>query len=145
MTEYKGFMGEKWAKFHTTPSKTRWGNTSHYEKYWWISESGKVHITYNYRPDESWPVISPIGGHANRRYLAISINDACEKYIHRLVARFFVKNDDPENFGVVHHCDHDKFNNHYTNLVWTDHRTNLRLAREHKAALKLVREHEQGS
>lgn len=130
MDNFINYLGQRWAKFHTTPSKTRWGVTADYEKYWYISDHGNVMIRYNYRPDEDFPRIALIGGHPDKQYQAISINNACEKYIHRLVCRFFVENPKPDEYNVVHHIDESKMNNHYTNLVWTTHKENLRLARE---------------
>lgn len=40
--------------------------------------------------------------------------------VHKLVAYYFVKNDDPENKNAVIHKDYDKINNHYSNLKWVD-------------------------
>jgi hypothetical protein len=39
-------------------------------------------------------------------------------YAHRLVAEYFVKNDDPEHKTFVHHKDENKLNNNADNLEW---------------------------
>lgn len=41
-------------------------------------------------------------------------------YIHRLVAKAFVDNDDPEHKVEINHKDEVKTNNYYTNLEWCD-------------------------
>ena len=38
--------------------------------------------------------------------------------VHRLVAKYFVKNNDIINNTDVHHKDHNKLNNNYLNLEW---------------------------
>ena len=43
------------------------------------------------------------------------------KYVHRLVAEYFVDNPDPENFKEVDHLDTNPSNNIYTNLRWCTH------------------------
>lgn len=40
--------------------------------------------------------------------------------VHKLVAYYFVKNDDPDSKHAVIHKDYDKLNNHYSNLQWVD-------------------------
>lgn len=40
--------------------------------------------------------------------------------LHRLVAMVFVPNPDPDKYKVVQHKDGNVFNNHCTNLEWTD-------------------------
>lgn len=44
--------------------------------------------------------------------------------LHRVVAKAFCVNDDPEMFDVVDHIDRNKFNNVATNLRWTDNSGN---------------------
>ena len=44
--------------------------------------------------------------------------------IHRLVAEAFVKNPRPDLFDLVDHIDHNRSNNHYTNLRWVDSELN---------------------
>ena len=58
----------------------------------------------------------------SRKYPYICIRDENGKCnnlsIHRLVALYFVKNDNPELKTIVHHIDHNIFNYHFTNLMW---------------------------
>lgn len=38
-------------------------------------------------------------------------------YVHRLVAEHYIPN--PNGYDIVDHKDHNKLNNHVTNLIWT--------------------------
>jgi predicted DNA-binding protein len=40
-------------------------------------------------------------------------------YIHKLVAEYYIENDDPENKKVVIHIDNNRQNNYFENLKWT--------------------------
>lgn len=54
-------------------------------------------------------------------YLQVFMMKGSQRYItsvHRMVALAFVPNDDVENKIQVHHIDHNKKNNHYSNLEW---------------------------
>ncbi|AYV85570.1 MAG: putative intron HNH endonuclease [Satyrvirus sp.] len=48
--------------------------------------------------------------------------------IHRLVAKFFIKNDDPENKTVVNHINGNKLDNCVTNLEWVTPSQNVQHA-----------------
>lgn len=60
-------------------------------------------------------------------YRSVCLNDNGHRKmhkVHRLVARAFVENDDPENKTVVNHKDGDKLNNNAKNLEWVTVREN---------------------
>ena len=125
-------MEERWRHFGTTnasnPKRTMNGqlNDGELERYWWISDRGRVKMTTNYNDETKWPKLSLTGGQRTQ-YLAISNNNLIEKYVHRLVARFFVGL--PPETGermTVNHIDGNKLNNHYTNLEWITYKENIR-------------------
>ena len=129
------YHSERWEHFATT--KTGGMHVKHNrERYWHISDHGRVKVTNNYNHEIRWPSISLTGGHPNSRYAAISKNDLQSKYVHRLVAMNFCHNP----FGelsrkiTVDHVDGDKMNNHYTNLEWVTNKENNFRARARKAA-----------
>ena len=75
-----------------------------------------------------------IYSHISKIYLAQSSQGSDYKFvimrgksyrIHRLVAKAFVPNPEPENFNVVNHKNGDKFNNNFDNLEWGDNSYNM--------------------
>lgn len=58
--------------------------------------------------------------HGYRRIRVTDIETNTRRYlrVHRLVAKYFVKNPKPDEFDIVNHIDGDKMNNHYKNLEW---------------------------
>jgi hypothetical protein len=62
-------------------------------------------------------------------YVSIGGNDY---RINRLVAQAFIPN--PENKPIVHHKDHNKLNNHYSNLEWATPQENAVAYQEYKAS-----------
>ena len=119
-------MEEQWKHFDTT--KTGGPNRiTTRERYWWVSDHGRVKITNNYSHSTKWPKVSLTGGHEGSRYAALSPNYLLNKYVHKLVAIMFCHNP----FGVtngreitVDHLDGNKTNNHYTNLQWVTNKEN---------------------
>lgn len=128
------YVREVWEVFHITSNKSRWESTRRYKNYWWISNYGRVKITYNYKDAVHYPLLPCTGGHdkEGQRYHAISVNDAHEKYVHRLVAHYFVDNPDPERFTHVHHKDHNKSNNRWDNLEWCTNEQNMKYYHEYR-------------
>ena len=46
-------------------------------------------------------------------------------YLHRLIAKQFIPNPNPQEFTVVDHINHDKTDYHIENLRWTSQRNNI--------------------
>ena len=98
-----------------------------------VDEFGTVHYT-DFRGDEHEDQ-----GISNKKgYHMIKIKYNKYYYVHRLVARVFVENQAPSYFTVVHHKDHDRSNNHASNLEWTTSQLNnaqkvkMRLTKKNK-------------
>lgn len=51
--------------------------------------------------------------------------DGKQYLAHRLVAKYFVINNNPEKYNVVNHLDENTHNNFATNLEWTTNKNNL--------------------
>jgi DNA-binding Xre family transcriptional regulator len=63
-----------------------------------------------------------IGGSKIQGYKSLNIrakgNKSMNRYVHKLVAEFFIlKEENPDKKFVIH-LDHDKLNNHFENLKW---------------------------
>ena len=50
------------------------------------------------------------------------------EFVHRLVAKTFLENDDPVNKNIVMHLDNDPLNNHVSNLRWGTQAENIQQA-----------------
>ena len=94
---------------------------------WWISDHGNVKMTYGHKDGERPIKTFLTGGHRSSRYLAISTNDAPEKYVHKLVAWAFLPPPAEGEF-TIDHLDMNKLNNHVSNLRWVTHADNINLA-----------------
>lgn len=87
-----------------------------------VSNTGRVWDTKNDRE-----VAQVLAGAPQYYYVNINSDDGQRKLkrVHRFVAKAFVEGQS-EDYDIVDHIDRDKFNNHYTNLRWTDHCGNQR-------------------
>ena len=57
-------------------------------------------------------------------YYALPTNKLSEKYLHRIMAKTYVPNDDPETKTCVDHIDGNKHNNIPSNLEWVSRSEN---------------------
>lgn len=82
-----------------------------------ISNFGRIK-SYAYK---KYPQGKLINGSLVNGYRALSVRlnngETVSKYVHKLVAEFFVKKTNKTQTYVIHK-DHDKLNNHYENLMW---------------------------
>lgn len=93
------------------------------KRFWWISNTGNVVCTNNWNEEVTTPSVSLTSRNkSDTGYYALSQNYFCEKYVHRLVARFFIPN--PFNKKYVNHKDGNPLNNHWRNLEWVTAREN---------------------
>lgn len=92
-----------------------------------VSNTGRVWDTKNDKE-----VAQVLAGKPQYYYVNVFRDDGERKLerVHRFVAKAFVEGQS-EQFNVVDHIDRDKFNNHYTNLRWTDRKGNLRNTDRH--------------
>lgn len=82
-----------------------------------VSNYGRIK-SYAY---EKYPLGKIINGSTVNGYKALNVRlengETISKYIHKLVAEFFVKKTHKHQTYVIHK-DHNKLNNHFENLVW---------------------------
>jgi len=98
--------------------KTRWING--YEDRYAITESGIV-LSYNRKN-----IIEMVGSRNKKRYHHVVLSKKSNKKaysVHRLVAIAFIEN--PDSLPQVDHIDHNKKNNHVSNLRWITNKDNI--------------------
>ena len=65
------------------------------------------------------------------KYVSLRVNDkSVVKYVHRLVGEHFIPN--PHNYPEINHIDHNKANNHVSNLEWCTRQMNSRHSHGHE-------------
>jgi len=115
---------EEWVLFHT---KSFMRGKHPKSNLWWVSNHGKIKMTHGHNDKERSINTFLTGGHRGSRYLAISTNDAPEKYVHKLVAWAFLP-PPLEGEDTIDHIDMNKLNNHISNLRWATHADNINAA-----------------
>lgn len=99
--------------------KEEWKDIKEFERLYKISNLGRV---FSYRNDKCL-VPRP----SKKGYLRVGLwkfGDGKDYYVHRLVAEYFISN---ENLTKeINHKDGDKSNNNYLNLEWVNHLDNMR-------------------
>lgn len=111
--------GEEWSEI-INASDEEWRPVVGFEGSYEVSNKGRVRnvggkeLSIGYDKD-GYPRVSLYANGSNQGYV-----------IHRLVAKAFVENPNPEQFDQVNHIDEDKTNNFFMNLEWCDNLYNRR-------------------
>ena len=67
-------------------------------------------------------------------YVRIYLNNI-KSYKHRIIAQQFIPNDDESNRLFIDHIDHNKINNHISNLRWVSQQENLKNKSSHRGII----------
>ena len=65
-----------------------------------------------------------------------------QHYVHRLVAKMFVYNNDIDNKTIINHKDENPMNNHYTNLEWCTQEYNINYGTRTKRQVETMKNKE---
>ena len=110
--------------------KETWKSIKGFEDYYEISNLGNIRGKVRYF--RNWKAICKLQSRPrkvwahSRGYNAIDLwkdNKAHKFYVHRLVAKAFVKN--PNHYNEVNHINRHKRDNRASNLEWCTHQYNL--------------------
>jgi hypothetical protein len=91
-----------------------------YNEYY-VSRTAEIFRVRTDKPDELIPTKTYPTSRSKRNpqgYLAVATKHLPEKYLHRIMAKAFIPNDDPEHKTDVDHRDGNKHNNQISNLEW---------------------------
>ena len=112
-----------------------WKDIIEYEGLYQVSNFGNVRRIYKTKPCR---ILIPVND--KDCYQRVSLSKNCNKknyFIHRLVAKAFVKN--PYDYPVVNHKDENKQNNNANNLEWCSVKYNTRYNNSHLKRVKKIR------
>ena len=109
---------------------------SGYEGRYAVTSCGKV-LSYRHKK-----FLKPAGGNGN--YQMVTLVDADGKghneYVHRLVAKAYIPNHDPQKYTDVNHKDEVKDHNWVNNLEWCDRKYNNNYGNRTQRAAKAKRQ-----
>ena len=114
-----------------------WKDIKEYEGLYQISNYGRVKSLYHNKER----ILKPHLTKTNYYQIGLSKNGITKQhYIHRLVAKAFVQNDDIDNKTIINHKDENQKNNHYTNLEWCTQEYNINYGTRTQRQVKTVKE-----
>ena len=96
------------------------GKRGFYNEYY-VTPEAEIFRVRTDKPDKLIPTKTYPTSRSKRNpegYLAVATKFLPEKYLHRIMAKAFIPNDDPENKTDVDHLDGNKHNNQISNLEW---------------------------
>lgn len=106
-----------------------WKNIEGYEQYQ-VSNFGNVKTVAN-EATRKERLLKPLAHYKGYKRVGLCLNNKAKFYfIHRLVATYFLENND--NKETINHKDGNKENNHYLNLEWATYRENMNHAIDNK-------------
>jgi hypothetical protein len=111
----KFLPGEKWAELNLGTIKT----VKHYA----VSNHGRV-ISYEENLKQGTLLKHGFVSHFPAVVIGRTSNGRKTLTIHRLVAKYFLRQPSPQHNFVIH-LDHVKHNNHYSNLKWATHEAQI--------------------
>lgn len=109
-------MEEIWKVYDVTPAGKPFKCGKRTYTTWEVSNCGNIRKKSGKTGFYKSVNLSKSGGNPNKRYLCVPKNN--EKYLHRIVAKTFVPNPNPEKYTQVDHIDENIYNNVWTNLRW---------------------------
>ena len=113
-----------------------WKDIEGYEGLYQISNLGRVK-SLNYHRSGKEGILKPKQDKYGYLVVCLSKNNK-HKYmtVHRLVAKSFCNNDNPQEKNQVNHIDENKQNNVYTNLEWCTPKENMNHGTRTERAIK---------
>ena len=106
-----------------------WAEIKGYDEAYWVSNLGRIK-SYKYKKPCLLVQTPNSSG-----YMRVQLNKDGKRQrplVHRLVATYFVPNDDPIRKNTVDHLDADKSHNSYDNLQWLSLSDNIKRYYKHK-------------